>query len=80
MYRHSKRLLNLVDKLLLFRKSEGNFDELSLVHLDLVSLVQEVFLCFRQIAHSRKISYTLETEIETYAYHGDHQKLEICFF
>lgn len=80
VYRHSKRLLNLVDKLLLFRKSEGNFDELSLVHLDLVSLVQEVFLCFRQIAHSRKISYTLETEIEIYPYHGDLEKLEICFF
>jgi signal transduction histidine kinase/ligand-binding sensor domain-containing protein/DNA-binding response OmpR family regulator len=80
VYRHSKRLLNLVDKLLLFRKSEGNFDELSLVHLDLVSLVREVFLCFRQIAHSRDINYTMETEIEAYPCYGDLEKLEICFF
>ncbi|MEJ5146058.1 hybrid sensor histidine kinase/response regulator transcription factor [Sphingobacterium sp. MYb388] len=80
VYRHSKRLLNLVDKLLLFRKSEGNFDELSLVPLDIVHLVQEVFLCFRQIAHSQNISYTLKTDIEAYPCYGDFEKLEICFF
>src|SRR5690606_25227195 len=57
VYRNSRRLLSLVDKLLLFRRADSGADQLRLVKLELVSLCHEVFLCFKQQAASRQLDY-----------------------
>lgn len=80
VYNNAKRLLGLVDKLLLFQKAESEFDELRLVRLNIVSLSQEVFYCFQQLAHARQIAYTFESNIETCDIFGDREKLEISLF
>jgi Signal transduction histidine kinase len=79
VYNHSKRLLNLADKLLLFRKSEGNFDELSYTVFDVIYLFRGVFESFRQVASARNITYLFESAIEKSIINADYEKLEICF-
>lgn len=80
VYRNSKRLLGLVDQLLLFRKAESEEDRLRLVRLDVVALCTEVFLCFKQLADSRNIDYRLECSEDTLELYGDREKLEIVLF
>lgn len=80
IYNNSRRLLSLVDKLLLFRKAESDFDSLRLVKIDLVSLCHEVFLCFKQHAASRQIDYQFLCDFEHGEILGDRDKLEICLF
>lgn len=80
IYNNSRRLLTLVDKLLLFRKAESGLDTLRLVRLDLVKLCHEVFLCFKQHATSRKITYEFVCEPETCEIIADREKIEICLF
>ena len=80
VYRNSRRLLSLVDKLLLFRKADSGADELRLVKLELVSLCHEVFLCFKQHAASRQLDYQFNCEMERIVVLGDREKLEICLF
>lgn len=78
VYRNARRLLSLVDQLLLFRRADN--DELKITRLDIVALCQEVFLCFSQQAEIRNIQYdfiTSEDEIEVYA---DFEKMEIALF
>lgn len=80
VYRNSRRLLSLVDKLLLFRKADSGADKLRLVRLDLVTLCNEVFLCFKQHAASRKLAYQFNCDIPQLEILGDREKLEICLF
>ncbi len=80
VYRNSKRLLSLVDQLLLFRKAESDFGELRVGKIDIVSVVREVFACFVHHAESRAIRYEMVTEMETLWIYADRQKLEITVF
>ncbi|WP_437921829.1 two-component regulator propeller domain-containing protein [Sphingobacterium sp. LRF_L2] len=80
VYSNARRLLSLVDKLLLFRKADSDFDELRIVKLDFSVLAREVFYCFQQLAHSRHINYTFSNTEEDYSLYGDREKLEICLF
>ncbi len=80
VYRNSKRLLNLVDKLLLFRKTESGMDQLRLVQADIVGLTREVFTCFQQQATLQHIHYAFESNIEQHALLVDREKMEICLF
>ncbi|GGC32835.1 hybrid sensor histidine kinase/response regulator [Parapedobacter defluvii] len=80
VYRNAKRLLSLVDKLLLFQKAESQSDDLRLVKLDLKHLVHEVFLCFKQHADSRSLDYRFHCAAENVYLFGDREKLEICLF
>lgn len=80
VYQNSKRLLSLVDQLLLFRKADSGADELRLVRLDIVALCHEVFLCFKQHAESRQLTYTFVCEATEVAVHADREKMEIVLF
>ncbi|GHE30225.1 hybrid sensor histidine kinase/response regulator transcription factor [Sphingobacterium griseoflavum] len=80
VYTHAKRLLSLVDKLLLFRKADSDFDELRFVKLDIVALTREVFYCFQQLAHARQIDYQFQGSVATHLLYADREKLEICLF
>lgn len=78
IYRNARRLLNLVDQLLLFRKAEAGADRLRIVQLDLDVLCKEVFLAFEHQAQTGHIQYIYKAPgpVEIYA---DREKLEIVF-
>ncbi|WP_257666346.1 hybrid sensor histidine kinase/response regulator [Parapedobacter tibetensis] len=80
VYRNSKRLLSLVDQLLLFRKADSEADKLRLVRLNIVELCHEVFLCFKQQAESKHLNYQFASVGEFVELYGDREKLEITLF
>lgn len=80
IYRNAKRLLSLVDQLLLFRKADQQTDQLKPAVHNLPQLVTEVFQCFLHQAEQKHISYELtlpETEVEVTC---DWEKIEIAVF
>lgn len=80
VYRNARRLLSLVDQLLLFRKAESAADHMRLVPLNIADLCREIFESFAQQARIKKILYQLtcpETEVLIWA---DKEKLEIVLF
>lgn len=80
VYRNSRRLLSLVDQLLLFRSSENEIADLQPSVMNLNDVCQEVFLCFNNQVHAKNLKYQFKpgsAEIQIYA---DREKLEIVLF
>lgn len=80
IYRNAKRLLSLVDQLLLFRKVESVDQQLHITSFNLTEVCKEVCFCFNHHAISRRIEFVLsgaEHDIEIYA---DREKIEIILF
>ena len=80
IYRNARRLLSLVDQLLLFRKAESEGDRLKITKLNFYDLCKEVYLAFVQKAKAEEIEYVFEcadTGLELYA---DREKMEIVFY
>src|SRR5690606_25552862 len=80
IYRNAKRLLSLVDQLLLFRKADQQTDQLKPAAHHFPQLVTEVFQCFLHQAEQKHIHYELtlpETELEVLC---DWEKTEIAIF
>jgi signal transduction histidine kinase/ligand-binding sensor domain-containing protein/DNA-binding response OmpR family regulator len=80
VYRNARRLLSLVDQLLLFRKAETDSDSLHLTELDATALCREVFCSFEQQARIKKIQYKLESPDGPVLLYADREKLEIILF
>lgn len=80
VYRNSKRLLSLVDQLLLFKKADSGLDELRVVNLHLNHVCREVFLCFIQQAKAQQIHYSFESVADHIEVYADREKLEIAIF
>ncbi|MCZ4222161.1 hybrid sensor histidine kinase/response regulator transcription factor [Pedobacter rhodius] len=80
VYRNSRRLLSLVDQLLLFRKTESENDALNIVKINLYKFAKEIFLCFGYLAKNNNIDYTFECDNDEINLYGDRDKLEIVFF
>jgi signal transduction histidine kinase/ligand-binding sensor domain-containing protein/AraC-like DNA-binding protein/ActR/RegA family two-component response regulator len=80
VYRNSRRLLSLVDQLLLFRKTESENDVLNIVKINLFKFAKEIFLCFGCLAKNNSIDYTFECDDEETAIYADRDKMEIVFF
>ncbi|MDB5000690.1 MAG: response regulator [Mucilaginibacter sp.] len=80
VYRNARRLLSLVDQLLLFRKAESGSDRLKIVKLNIVNLCKEVFLCFSYQAKSKNILFEFVCETNTIEIFADREKIEIALF
>lgn len=80
IYRNARRLLSLVDQLLLFRKADTEGDRLHLSRLDMVQLCNEVFLCFAQQAKAKHIDYRFTAGSEKIELWADAEKMEIALF
>jgi signal transduction histidine kinase/ligand-binding sensor domain-containing protein/DNA-binding response OmpR family regulator len=80
VYRNARRLLSLVDQLLLFRKAETDSDSLRLTELNAAELCREVFFSFVQQARIKKIDYHIEGADEPVTLYADREKLEIILF
>jgi signal transduction histidine kinase/ligand-binding sensor domain-containing protein/CheY-like chemotaxis protein/AraC-like DNA-binding protein len=80
IYRNARRLLSLVDQLLLFRKVESIDQQLRIEKFDIVEACKEVYLSFSHHAISKNIDFGFEkASSELYVY-GDKEKIEIILF
>jgi signal transduction histidine kinase/ligand-binding sensor domain-containing protein/DNA-binding response OmpR family regulator len=79
-HRNARRLLSLVDQLLLFRKADSGGDVLKISAIDIVALCNEVYQCFAQQAGSREITYPFIAPTEPIQIQGDYEKIEIALF
>jgi signal transduction histidine kinase/ligand-binding sensor domain-containing protein/DNA-binding response OmpR family regulator len=77
---NGKRLLNLVNQLLDFRKMEYNELKLQLRQGDIIKFIAEVSTSFEDVAHQKKISFLVESELESYFTMFDHDKVERILF
>ncbi|WCT11069.1 hybrid sensor histidine kinase/response regulator transcription factor [Mucilaginibacter jinjuensis] len=78
--RNGRRLLNLVNQLLDFRKMEFKELKLSLTRGDIVAFVKEISCSFTDIAQQKNLRYVFDSEIETLITEFDHDKLERILF
>lgn len=79
-YRNARRLLSLVDQLLLFRKADSGADILKITRLNIVLLCNEVFQCFVQQAHARNMQYRFVAAEDEILLYADYEKIEIALF
>lgn len=80
VYRNARRLLSLVDQLLLFRKAENEENELKIVQVNFSGLCKEVYSCFVHQAKSKNIRYKFECENDDITIYADREKIEIVLF
>ncbi|MEO6733519.1 MAG: two-component regulator propeller domain-containing protein [Ferruginibacter sp.] len=79
-YRNARRLLSLVDQLLLFRKAGSGEDILKISNVNIIDICNDVYQCFIQQAKTKQIGYKIilpQHPIEIFA---DHEKIEIALF
>jgi len=80
VHRNARRLLSLVDQLLLFRKVESIEQQLYLSNFDMNAACNEVFLSFVQRAASKNIYFNFDRPSDEIFYCGDKEKIEIILF
>jgi signal transduction histidine kinase/DNA-binding response OmpR family regulator len=80
IYRNARRMLSLVDQLLLFRKAESGLDKIRPSKLNLHDLAYEVYLCFVQQAKSQNINYVFDCANKNLEIYADREKLEIILY
>ncbi len=80
VYRNARRLLSLVDQLLLFRKAESEGDKLKIAKLNFYDLCREVYLAFAQKARAEEIDYQFECDNADLELYVDREKMEIVFY
>ena len=80
IYRNARRLLSLVDQLLLFRKVDAIDHQLRIEKFDIVEACQEVFLSFNPHAISKNIDFNFKKERDEVMIYGDKEKIEIILF
>lgn len=80
VHRNARRLLSLVDQLLLFRKVESIEQQLYLSNFDINEACNEVFLSFVQRAAAKNVGFTFAKPSDEVLYCGDKEKIEIILF
>jgi signal transduction histidine kinase/ligand-binding sensor domain-containing protein/DNA-binding response OmpR family regulator len=80
MKRNARRLLNLVNQLLDFRKMEFKELKLNLKKGDIIEFIKDVSASFSDIAHQNNIEYLVESEIDSLVIKFDHDKVERVLF
>jgi signal transduction histidine kinase/ligand-binding sensor domain-containing protein/CheY-like chemotaxis protein/AraC-like DNA-binding protein len=78
--RNAKRLLNLVNQLLDFRKMEYQELKLHKRSGDIISFIRELSHSFTDVAEQKGIDFVFDTEIEEYYTSFDHDKIERILF
>lgn len=80
VYSNARRLLSLVDQLLLFRKTESDTGPLQLSKFNFYQLCHETYLYFTQQAKAKNIEYVFDFPNQQLELTGDKEKLEIIFY
>lgn len=80
VYRNARRLLSLVDQLLLFRKTESETGNLQVAKLDMRQMGEETYSFFIQQARAKHIRYSFDCPESLPEVYGDREKLQIVFY
>jgi signal transduction histidine kinase/ligand-binding sensor domain-containing protein len=80
IYRNARRLLSLVDQLLLFRTVESVDQQMRIERFDIVEACNEVHLSFCQHAEAKSIRFLFEKPGHPINIFGDKEKIEIILF
>jgi signal transduction histidine kinase/ligand-binding sensor domain-containing protein/DNA-binding response OmpR family regulator len=80
IYRNARRLLSLVDQLLLFRKADAGVTQMNIGPMPIAHVCKEVFLCFAQQAASSGLEFTFKCQNEDLLIYGDREKIEIILY
>ncbi|WP_145856579.1 hybrid sensor histidine kinase/response regulator transcription factor [Pedobacter suwonensis] len=78
--RNARRLLNLVNQILDFRKIEENELKINNAPGELVSFIADVIESFNDLSERKSISLTFQTQFDSYPTEFDHDKLERILF
>ncbi|MEO6977718.1 MAG: ATP-binding protein, partial [Mucilaginibacter sp.] len=78
--RNARRLLSLVDQLLLFSKADSGADKLKIVKLDIVGICRDVLLCFTHQAKIKHLQVQFQCELDVIDIYADREKIEIVLF
>ncbi|WP_433901091.1 hybrid sensor histidine kinase/response regulator transcription factor [Sphingobacterium puteale] len=77
VHRNAKRLLSLVDQLLVFRKTEDGAEQLKTSIFDCQSFMKEIFLYFAAQAKLQNIDYQFLENSDPIYVNADKEKIEI---
>jgi len=78
--RNAKRLLNLVNQLLDFRKMEYQELKLHEKRGDIIGFIKDLAYAFTDVADQKDIKFIFDSEIETFYTSFDHDKIERILF
>jgi len=77
VYRNASKLLNLINKLLDYRKIESGNVILKIAESDMISFVEEIFETFRDLAKKKNIKFTFSSDRPSINVWYDKEKLEM---
>jgi signal transduction histidine kinase/ligand-binding sensor domain-containing protein/DNA-binding response OmpR family regulator len=80
VYRNARRLLSLVDQLLLFQKADADREELKIAKLDFTQLCRDVYGNFEIGAKTKKLDYEFAAGSEHIELYADREKMEIILY
>ncbi|WP_165760113.1 hybrid sensor histidine kinase/response regulator transcription factor [Niastella populi] len=80
VYRNARRLLSLVDQLLIFRKADVEADKMTFAKHNFYNLCNEVYLCFVQQARSSHLNYVFHCDNNDMELYVDREKMEIVLY
>ncbi|MFD2572061.1 two-component regulator propeller domain-containing protein [Spirosoma soli] len=80
IYRNAKRLLNLVNQLLDFRKMEVQGLTLRPTRQDIVAFCREIFYSFSDLSEKKQIHFTFDSNVAELETVFDQEKLERILF
>jgi len=78
--RNAKRLLNMVNQLLDFRKMEVQELRLHALSGDIIGFIKEMAYSFSDIAEKKQIRFMFDSEVEKLVINFDHDKIERIIF
>jgi DNA-binding response OmpR family regulator/nitrogen-specific signal transduction histidine kinase len=80
VYRNARRMLSLVDQLLLFRKAESGMDAIRPAKQEVYALAHDIYLCFVQQAKAKKVQYEFDCPRQDLDLYADREKLGIILY
>jgi ligand-binding sensor domain-containing protein/signal transduction histidine kinase/CheY-like chemotaxis protein/AraC-like DNA-binding protein len=80
VHRNTRRLLSLIDQLLIFRKADVGADTFRFCKCNFYDVCNEVFLCFVQQAKMNHQDFVFQCENKELELYIDRQKIEIALF
>ncbi|MEN8248301.1 MAG: response regulator [Bacteroidota bacterium] len=80
VYKNSRRLMNLINQLLEFRRIETGKEKLVAARGNIVYFTNEIFLTFREMAEEKNIDYKFNAQDKNIQLWFDRNKMEILVF
>ena len=76
IYSNAKKLFNLIDQLLEFRKADSGLKKLIVHHEDIIAFLRELFIAFKPMAAKKNMSYSFESDIKELYFYFDRDSIE----